>query len=74
MIRQRVVIGKDAVVVTEDEQGLELECGVRLSPGRLVDVSRTAGTRTARTAMVWSWRLVRMGSSGPRYRGYCCWC
>ena len=76
MTAQRLVLGESARVVAEDEEGIRLEGPLRLRPGRDVDVIRTAGRGAGmppRRALVWSWRLIGVGSQGPVYRGDCRW-
>jgi hypothetical protein len=71
--RLRVQLGRDLVVVGEDNEGVELEGRARLSPGRTVEVVRAGSALVVRTATVASWCLVRMGSDGATYRGFCRW-
>lgn len=59
-------------VLRADEAGVELEGPIRLAPGRTVDVV-WEDERSERLAVVWTWVLVRMGSTGPVYRGLCRW-
>jgi hypothetical protein len=66
----RLRTGRDFVLLREDDTGVEIESGARLSPGRVVEI--LAPDRTRR-AVVWSWWLVAVGSSGPIYRGACRW-
>jgi hypothetical protein len=69
----RLVIGRDADVIRETEDGLELHGRVRLRPGFVVEVAPRPGGRTARSMLVWTWRLRAVGSDGPIYRGLCRW-
>ena len=73
MRHMRVHLGRDCTLVAEDEYGVEVESPRRLVPGRPVDLVRDGPSISVRPAVVWTWRVVRMGSSGPRYRGYCRW-
>ena len=74
---QRLCLGRTVRVVTEDAGGMVLDADARLCPGREVDVVFTTMAevpgRPPRRALVWSWRLVGVGSDGPRYHGYCRW-
>ena len=74
MIRPRVEIGRDVQSVAETRDGIELTGRIRLHPGRPVDVIlRQAGNPFIRRAVVFSWRVVELGSTGPIYRGACHW-
>ena len=74
MIRARVEIGRDVQSVAENRDGIELTGRIRLHPGRPVDVvMRQAGNPFIRRAVVFSWRVVELGSAGPIYRGACHW-
>jgi len=74
MIRQRVCIGRDVRVVSEEAGGIELEGRPRLRPGRDVEVvMMAAGGATSRQAQVWSWRVIAVGLEGPTFRGVCRW-
>jgi hypothetical protein len=70
-----LVVGRDVRVVRETDDGLELIGPVRLRPGSLVDVlsSSEGSAAPRRLAIVWTWRLVAVGSTGPAYRGTCRW-
>ena len=71
---QRIRVGVDVVVVSQDEVGVELEGSTRLIPGRLVElVCAGIGRPILRRALVWSWRLIRLDGRGAMYRGYCRW-
>lgn len=72
MMRNRLQLGRDARVLREDEDEVELESTERLAPGRAVLMFRT-GNDTGRVAVVSGWRLVRVGNQGPVYRGCCRW-
>lgn len=71
MTRTAIRLGEEAIVLREDDSGIELESPVRLAPGRWVALGPARGP--ARRALVWSWQLVAVGSTGPRYRGWCFW-
>jgi hypothetical protein len=71
-MRTRLQLGRDARVLRETDDEVELESAERLAPGRPVLMFRT-GNDNGRVAMVAGWRLVRMGSHGPVYRGCCRW-
>jgi hypothetical protein len=73
MTRPRIHLGRDLVVVEEDDQGVQLEGERRLSPGRTVEVVREGPALAVRVALVSSWQLIAMGRGRPRYRGYCRW-
>ncbi len=60
------------MVLREDDEEVEIESGVRLAPGRPVLMFRT-GNDAGRLAVVSGWRLIRMSSQGPVYRGCCRW-
>jgi hypothetical protein len=73
-MRPRVWIGRDVRVVSESPEVIELEGRMRLRPGRDVDVARTgADPSAARSATVFTWRIVRVGTDGPVFRGLCRW-
>ena len=71
----RLVIGRDAEVIRETDDGVEVEARVRLRPGFVIEVApRVAGgAGRSGAALVWSWRLLAVGSAGPTYRGICRW-
>jgi hypothetical protein len=71
-MRSRLQLGRDALVVRETDDEVELESCERLAPGRAVLMFRPGSDR-GRTALVVAWRLVLMGSQGPLYRGCCRW-
>jgi hypothetical protein len=74
MIRARIEVGRHVDSVAETHEGIELTGRVRLHPGRPVDVvTRPLGAPVIRRAVVASWRIVALGSSGPIYRGMCHW-
>jgi hypothetical protein len=74
MSRSRICLGRDALLLSEDEAGVEVQSAVRLAPGRWVELITEHGARPrARQAFVWSWWLVWLGSSGPLYRGTLRW-
>ena len=73
---RRVRLGRDARVVAERPDGVELEGLVRLAPGRFVELlppRPQAGTGESRRAVVWSWSVARLGRYGAIYRGECRW-
>jgi hypothetical protein len=70
--RLRLRLGRDAFVLREDEDQVELESRERLAPGRVVRMFRGEDDN-GRLAFVAGWTLVRMGSHGPVYRGCCRW-
>lgn len=72
VMRTRLRLGRDARVLREDADEVEIESTERLAPGRAVVVFRT-GNDAGRVALVSGWRLVRVGSDGPVYRGCCRW-
>lgn len=72
----RIWVGRDAEIVRERADGLELESLARLRPGHGVELvlQKPNGSGPAvRRAVVWSWTLVSVGSDGPIYRGVCLW-
>jgi hypothetical protein len=69
----RIVIGRDLLLLTEDEEGLVAEGTCRLSPGRTVEVIADTAQANGRVARIWTWQLVRVGRSGPVFRGRCRW-
>ncbi len=74
MIRARIEIGRHVESLAETQEGIELTGRVRLHPGRPVDlVTRPLGAPLIRRAVVASWRVVELGSTGPIYRGLCRW-
>lgn len=63
-------VGRGLRIVAADEGGAELEGNCRLSPGRIIVLfGSRPGSATGRGLLVTSWRLVRVGSNGPFYRG-----
>lgn len=76
LTRQRVRVGRDVRVISDGPDAVELEGPARLAPGRPVDiVLAPVGTSAPhiKTALVWSWSVVRVGRSGATYRGLCRW-
>ena len=75
MIRSRLEIGREVEALSESPEGVELRGRVRLRPGRPVElVLRGAGVApVVRRALVQSWKVASLGSSGPMYRGSCLW-
>jgi hypothetical protein len=72
VMRTRLRLGRDARVLREDPDEVEIESTERVAPGRPLVVLRTAND-AGRVAVVSGWRLVRVGSHGPVYRGCCRW-
>lgn len=74
-VTTRVWLGRDAYLVAQRPDGLELEGRARLRPGYIVEIigfgDGAGGSR--RQAVVWSWALKRVGSAGHVYRGFCRW-
>lgn len=72
---QRLLLDRDARILTEDETGIEVQGALRLSPGHDVDVIThdPAAGRSVRRALVLTWRIATLSSRGPIYRGYCRW-
>jgi hypothetical protein len=67
-------IGRGLALIALDERGVELEGTCRLTPGRaIVLFGLGAGVAAGRHLFVSSWRLVRMGRTGPIYHGYAEW-
>jgi hypothetical protein len=67
-------IGRGLALLALDERGVELEGTCRLAPGRAIVLFGLGGGSSAgRHVFVSSWRLVRMGRTGPIYRGYGEW-
>jgi hypothetical protein len=76
MTTQRLRLGGEMQVVGEDDCGVTISGPLRLCPGRDVDLISgwVPGQESAiRRALVWNWRLTRVGSDGPVYEGYCRW-
>jgi hypothetical protein len=67
-----VSLGPSLRVLHEDDGGVEVAGGLRLRPGYRIRIDRGDGTGE-REALVWTWRLVRLGRGGTDYRGYCRW-
>jgi len=72
MMRSRLQLGRDARVLRESDEEVELESRERLAPGRTVIMFRSSND-AGRVAVVVGWRLVDVGSQGPVYRGCCRW-
>jgi len=67
-------IGRGLALIAFDERGVELEGTCRLTPGRAITLfGLGAGSSAGRLLFVSSWRLVRLGRTGPIYRGYGEW-
>jgi hypothetical protein len=61
-------------MVSEGEEGVEIEGRGRLRPGRDIELVRAGGICTeVRRAEILSWRVVRIGSDGILFRGFCRW-
>ena len=74
MIRARVEVGRDVQAVAETDEDIELTGRVRLHPGRPVEViTRPGGAPLTRRGVVYSWRVVKLGTTGPIYHGRCRW-
>lgn len=72
----RVYLGRDVDVICETRDGVELAGPLRLRPGFVVDLITARPNLTpgpSRPALVMSWWIRGVGSSGPRYRGFCRW-
>jgi len=68
------VLGRDLTVVIEREDGVEIEGRGRLRPGRDIELVRAGGAAAeVRRAEILSWRVVRIGSDGVLFRGFCRW-
>lgn len=72
--RSRVMLGPDLRLLDAEAGVLWLEGAVRLRPGQAVElVGRWPGLSevTPNRARVVTWRVVRLTTEGPRYRGAC---
>ena len=72
----RVQVGRDVSVLAEDDDLIRLEGLCRLRPGHpVVIVAPGSDDRPPliRTALVWTWTMVRRGSGRPVYEGTCRW-
>ena len=72
----RVHVGRDVSVLSEDDDLIRLEGLCRLRPGHPVVIVSPAtddGPSRSRTAVVWTWTMVRRGSGRPVYEGTCRW-
>jgi hypothetical protein len=76
MTAQRLWAGRDVHILREDAEGVEIEGAARLRPGQRIEIV-TPGPLSAdvaiRQAVVWSWTLMRTGSRGHMFRGFCRW-
>ena len=73
---QRLRLDVPTQIIREDDHGIFVQTMTRLVPGReVVLVTPAIGTaaESTRTAFVWSWQLMALGSKGPIYQGYCRW-
>lgn len=67
-------LGRGLALIAVDERGVELEGTCRLTPGRAILLFGVgAGSSAGRHLFVNTWRLVRMGRTGPIYHGYGEW-
>ena len=76
MSGQRIALGVDAEIVSECDDGIELEGRVKLRPGRDVEVSWPSSNddpTCVRRGLVWQWSLTAWGRGGPSFRGFCRW-
>jgi len=69
----RVSLGRDAYLVAQSPEGLEIEGTARLRPGNVVEIAGFGDGTAGRRAVVWTWSLRRWGNAGPLYRGFCRW-
>jgi hypothetical protein len=69
----RYTLGDHLHIVSEREDGAELEGVVRLRPGRDIELVESAASPSGRRAVVWSWRVVRVTKSAVLFRGSCQW-
>ena len=71
----RLAIGRDLLLVSENDEGVEVEGRTRLRPGRDIELARGAldNGMVVRRAVVFSWRVVRVESGGVLFRGFCRW-
>jgi hypothetical protein len=73
MTALRVSLGRDAYLVAQGPDGLEIEGTARLRPGYVVEIAGFGDGTAGRRAVVWTWSLRRWGNGGPLYRGFCRW-
>lgn len=72
--RSRAMLGPELRLIEADAGLLWLEGTMRLRPGQAVElVGHWPGLSqaTPNRARVVTWRIVRLTSEGPRYRGSC---
>lgn len=68
--RNRIALGRDLRLVSADADVLWLESVMRLRPGQSVELLGAWPSPVRSThARVVTWRVVRLGSEGPIYRG-----
>ena len=75
-MRRRVQIGRDVLILTELDDGVEMEGAVRLRPGDQMEVVWPGTGDQApvvRSAFLWTWAVTRLGSGRPIYTGFCEW-
>jgi hypothetical protein len=68
-----ILVGWDLHAIAETAEGVRLEGRARLRPGYPVDLVVASGAPAPRRASVESWSIVRLGSDGPTYQGFCRW-
>jgi hypothetical protein len=72
----RLAVGRDLLVITEQDDGVEVEGRARLRPGRDVELVYgpvPGALPLMRRACVHTWRVVRVGRDGVLFRGFCRW-
>lgn len=68
--RNRLSLGRDFRLISADDDVLWLESVVRLRPGQSVELIGSWPLPVgASRARVVTWRVTRLGSEGPIYRG-----
>jgi hypothetical protein len=73
VVSARLVIGRDLQLLSETDEGVEVEGRARLRPGRDIELVRGAGPPQVRRAVLSSWRVVRIAPDGVVFRGFCQW-
>jgi hypothetical protein len=76
LTRQRVWLDRDARVIAEHVDGVELESDARLRPGHPVELRMQSATHpepVVKHAFVVSWRVSRVDTARPTFRGFCRW-
>jgi len=66
---RRCVVGRDVVIIRESLTEVCIEGQIRLRPGSYVELCDD----DVRLVCVCTWVIVRLGKSGPVYRGVCRW-